>query len=147
MARLTLQPDVTYQNVGDVIVQMASHAKQGDMIAAGGSLQQFKDLICQDCEQVLIGPSEFLGVKATPTPAADSVQINFHFDRTFEQDGHTVRIVNVVVPDFDDKFGKLIRSGDLDSLKVGADIRQSVLDLDAVAKEAFGFITICGCAG
>jgi hypothetical protein len=147
MARLTLRPNVTYQQVGDVVAQMAAHAKQGDKQAAEASIAELKDLISEDFEEVLIGPSEYLGVESKETPKADSVQLNFHFDRTVQQDGHRVRIVNVVVPDFEDKLGQVIRAGKIDSLKVGSDVHKAILDLDAVAKEAFGFITICGCAG
>jgi hypothetical protein len=58
----------------------------------------------------------------------DDVHLVFHRDRT-EQSG--LRVVNVVVPDLDVKLRRKPEPGTLDD----------------VAAEAFGYVTIMGCAG
>ena len=148
MARLKLKQGIHYRDVGEVIADMATHAKEGNMSAVGTDADRLKGLIDQSGETILdIVPNQ-VRTGNIPDTKVDSVYLNVHFDHTERRDGYRVRIVNVVVPDFDGKLSQALRKGGFDAQIAegrGEDFRKSIVDLDAIAMEAFGFITICGC--
>lgn len=148
MARLKLKDGVTYKQVGQAIADLAAEAKGNG--ANKFSIETTSGLTClidQSDDVLLDEPIVSFGPERVPTLEANSIQLAFHVDRTFEQDGHRVRIVNIVVPDFDDKVSRILRSDGKELESLDQEAAKSLFDLDDIAKEAFGFITICGCAG
>lgn len=147
MARLALKPGVSYAQVGQAIANIAASAKLLDEAAVNQDIHHFRNLIDESQEGIIDGPPVEFGASTISTIEKSSVLINFHVDRTFEQDGFRVRVVNVVVPDFNDKIVERVKVGDFDIEAEGnKELLTTILNLDAIAKEAFGFITICGCA-
>lgn len=68
-----------------------------------------------------------------PVPDGDRVLVQFHFDRTFSQQGQSdIRIVNIVVPDF---TGKAIAGNN----------NVVTYNLNDVAEETFGFTILARC--
>ncbi|WP_299289062.1 hypothetical protein [uncultured Tateyamaria sp.] len=148
MARLKLKDGVTYQQVGQAIAALATEAKDNrETTLSTNTIDGFTCLIDQSKEVLLDEPLVSFGPETFPSLETDSVQLAFHVDRTIEQAGQRVRVVNIVVPDFDDKVSRLLRDGGKELKSLDREAVKSLIDLDEVAKEAFGFITICGCAG
>ena len=145
MARLKLKPGVNYRDIGYVISDMATEAKSSRTAIHSEHLDQLRALIDENKEAVLDVVPNWLEEERMPRSTGNSVYLNVHFDRTIDHGGHKVRVVNIVVPDFDGKISKMIRSGKLDTST--NDLGAGILDLNDVAMEAFGFVVICGCAG
>ena len=138
MARLKLKPGITYGDVGEVVTRMASESQTGQITLASPLLSDFTNLLDETIANVAFGQAE---PDASTKADANSVYVNFHFDRTIQLGENQVRVVNVVIPDFDGKSADASQQGG----GTGGD--GSPPDLGGVAKEAFGFIVICGCVG
>lgn len=151
MARLKLKDGVTYGEVGDVIARLAGEAQSGASLQNSQALEDFEELLDTSSEAVAgLALNEFV-TSSLPTVNGDSVFVNLHIDRTLDHEGKKVRVVNVVVPDFNDKLTKIARQGGVVGVASTGDsqeeLNEALADLSEVAKEAFGFIVICGCAG
>lgn len=151
MARLKLRDGVTYGDVGDIVARLAGEAQNGVELESSDAIKEFKALIDEDLETVSGLMVNEVSLSSVPSVEDDSVFVNFHFDKTFTDSGKRVRIVNVVIPDFNDKLTAIVRQGqpqDASVWKEGdPELERSLADLSQVAKEAFGFIVICGCVG
>ncbi len=71
---------------------------------------------------------------------ADTTYVQFHFDRTVTVDGSTLKIVNVVVPDF---ANKLVRDPE-GSPEIDSD-GEPLTNLNNAAQESFGEIVMARC--
>lgn len=151
MARLKLKDGVTYGDVGDIVARLAGEAQSNVDIEASATINDFKALIDEELETVSGLKVNEVSLPSVPTAEKDSVFVNFHFDKTITDSNRKVRIVNIVIPDFNDKLTSIVRQGALH--EEGAwnyedpELERSLADLSQVAKEAFGFIVICGCVG
>lgn len=148
MARLKLMDGKSYLMVGQVIADLATSKKRGQLADQQTQIDEFVGMIDEKCEVFIGANSVAVSPGSGNDPQDASVEVHLHFDRTEKRGDQSVRIVNVVVPDFEDKLAQIKREGTLNALiAADSDLEKAVADLDAVAKEAFGFITICGCAG
>lgn len=151
MARLKLKPGVTYGEVGDVVARLAGEAQAGTVAQDSEAIKAFTCLLDDSSEAIAgMALNDFVA-SSLPSVTKDSVFVNLHFDRTLDHGENKVRVVNVVIPDFNDKLTSIARQGgfaEISSPDGSQDeLNESLADLSEVAKEAFGFIVICGCAG
>jgi len=145
MARLKLKQGETYRSVGHVVVKMAESVHRPDVETsfdpepAYAHEAGFQALFNETFIEV---PQE-LKTLIEPEIDRDGTMVLFHFDRTLEIDGKTVRFVNIAVPDFEGKTTSQNSRGE----PITEQPQQANFDLTDVAAEAFGFIVICGCVG
>lgn len=131
MARLKLKAGETYQSVGATLLQMAEAVRRDSpeqpfSAAPGADLSdRFKSLFD---ERFVDAPPTLR--EAESLPVEDGVRLVFHFDRTVTEKDRTMRVVNVAVPDLTGKGSVAEENG-----------------LSGIAREAIGFVAVCGCVG
>jgi hypothetical protein len=142
MARLKLKDGKTHRQVGEAIMKMGAAtyrsnlAEPFDPTPAYVFEEEFLDLF-QD--RAITVPQT---LKQVPhVPVEDGVAVLFHFDRTIEDDGRRMRIVNIAVPNFEGKLTQRLQGA---ATKSSGELE---FELDDLAAEAFGYIVIFGCAG
>lgn len=145
MARLLLKPGETYRSVGHVVVKMAEAVHRQDIAKAFDPkpAYQYEDEFQSLFNETFLEVPESLKTLEEPEIDSDGTMVLFHFDRTRDIDGKTVRIINIAVPDFE---GKSTSQNDRDE-PITQQPQHDNFDLTDVAAEAFGFIVICGCVG
>ena len=125
MARLTLRDGRSYADLGQLVLKLAGEVQSGQTLDPKTLTSDFQDLVTNDLLQV--EPGELRTGEGGYS--GDQVAIRLHYDQTLTSAEGSLRIVNIVLPDLEGKSPE----GDAGLAKV--------------AQEAFGFITICGCAG
>lgn len=142
MARLKLKDGKTHREVGETIMKMGAATYRSnptepfDPTPAYDFEQEFLSLF-QD--RTLPIPQSLK--QMSQVPVEDGVAVLFHFDRTIEEAGKRMRIVNIAVPDFEGKITQRLAT------TTPATTSGLEFELDDLAAEAFGYIVIFGCVG